>query len=240
MDTLNRSKHTQESMRLAGISSMATRKLLLELAQAYRETSGIEVLIESVGGVDALRRVQSGEPFDFVVLAADAIAVLIAGGHVAADSRTDLVRSPVAIGVRTGCERPDVNSEAALRHAVLAARTLGYSTGPSGTALLKLFERWGISDIVRDRLVQAPPGVPVGQLVASGEIELGFQQYSEMMDLPGLAILASMPPGTEIISTFTAGICTASKQPAAARGLLDFMSSPECAETKRRHGMEAA
>ncbi len=237
MDTLNAGATNK---RITGISSMATRKLLLELAQAYSEISGIAVLIESVGGVDALRRVQSGEPFDVVVLAADAIEVLIVGGHVAADSRTDLLRSRVAIGVKSGAERPDVSSEEALRQTVLAARTLGYSTGPSGTALLKLFERWGISVAVRERLVQAPPGVPVAQLVASGEIELGFQQYSEMMDVPGLAILGSMPPGTEIISTFTAGICTASKQSAAVRGLLAFMGSTERAEIKRRHGMEAA
>ncbi len=228
------------STRLTGVSSMATRKLLLELAQEYGRIRGVEVVIESVGGVDAARRVQSGEPFDVVVLSADAIEALIDGGYVAADSRTDLVHSRVAIGIRSGAKRPDVSSEEALRQTVLAARTVGYSTGPSGTALLKLFGRWGITDTIRDRIVQAPPGVPVGQLVASGESELGFQQYSEMMDLPGLEMLGTMPPGTEIISTFTAGICTASKQSAAARELLDFLGSPDRAEIKRRHGMESA
>jgi len=150
------------------------------------------------------------------------------------------VRSVVAIAVREGSPRPDVGSEDALRRAVLSARTLGYSTGPSGTELLKLFERWGIADTVRDRVVQAPPGVPVGQLVAEGKVELGFQQFSEMANQPGITVLGTMPPGCEIVSTFTAGLCAASTQPEAVRALLAFMRSPATADTKRRHGMEPA
>lgn len=223
-----------------GISSMATRLVLAELADAYRALSGTDVAFESVGGVDAAKRVQAGEAFDLVVLAADAIDKLIATGRVVGDSKADLVRSPVAIAVRAGAPGPDVGSEDALRRAVLSARTLGYSTGPSGTALLKLFERWGIADSVRDRVVQAPPGVPVGRLVAQFEVELGFQQFSEMASQPGIDVLGTMPPGCEIVSTFTAGLCAASSQPAAVRALLAFMRSPAAAETKRRHGMEPA
>jgi molybdate transport system substrate-binding protein len=226
--------------RIMGISSMATRLVLAELADAYRVLSSTEVSFESVGGVDAAKRVQAGEAFDLVVLAADAIDKLIAAGRVVADSKADLVRSPVAIAVRSGTPRPDIGSEDALRHAVLSARTVGYSTGPSGTALLKLFERWGIADAVRDRVMQAPPGVPVGQLVANGEVELGFQQFSEMASQPGIDVLGTMPPGCEIISTFSAGLCAASTRPEAVRALLAFMQSPAAADTKRRHGMEPA
>ena len=226
--------------RLSGISSMATRLLLADLAAGYREHNGIDVGFESVGGVDAARRVQAGEAFDVVVLAADAIAKLIASGQVVADSRTDLVRSKVAIAVRDGDRRPDIAAEEALKHAVLAARTVGYSTGPSGTALLKLFERWGIADSVRSRIVQAPPGVAVGQLVAEGTVELGFQQFSEMMNQPGIALLGTMPPGCEIVTTFSGGICAGSAQTAAARKLLAYLQSPAAADAKRRHGMEPA
>ncbi len=228
------------STRLTGISSMATRLVLAELAGAYRRQSGVDVAFESVGGVDAAKRVQAGETFDLVVLAVDAIDKLVAAGRVVADSKTDLVRSPVAIAVRAGAPGPDIDSEDALRRAVLSARTLGYSTGPSGTALTQLFERWGIADTVRSRIVQAPPGVPVGQLVADGAVELGFQQYSEMMNLPGISVLGTMPPGCEIVSTFTAGLCAASNQPEAVRALLAFMRSPGATDTKRRHGMEPA
>ncbi|RLJ65238.1 substrate-binding domain-containing protein [Sulfurisoma sediminicola] len=224
--------------RIVGISSMATRQVLAELAGAYRQQNDVEVAFESVGGVDAAKRVQAGEPFDVVVLAADAIDKLVAAGRVVPDSRADLVRSPVAIAVRAGGPQPDIGSEDALRRAVLSARTIGYSTGPSGTELLKLFERWGVVEAVRDRVVQAPPGVPVARLAADGAVELGFQQFSEMMHAPGIAVLGTMPPGCEIISTFTAGLCVASSQPAAGRDLIAFMASPAAADAKRRHGME--
>jgi molybdate transport system substrate-binding protein len=225
---------------IAGISSMATRALLSELAAAYQQKTGVPVAYESLGGVDAARRVQAGEPFDVVVLASDAIDRLVAAGRVVANSRVDLVRSGVAIAVRQGGARPDIASEDALRRAVLAARTLGYSTGPSGVALTGLFERWGIAAMIRGRLVQAPPGLPVAQLVARGDVELGFQQLSEMTRVDGVDVLGPMPPGVEIVTVFSAGICAVSTQPDAVRALLEFMCSAATAETKRRHGMEPA
>lgn len=219
---------------------MATRQVLADLADAYRRRSGVLVEFESVGGVDAARRVQAGEPFDVVVLAADAIDKLVADGRVVAGSRTDLAHSGVAIAVRAGAQRPAVDSEDALRRAVLSARALGYSTGPSGVALARLFERWGIADAIRDRLVQAPPGVPVGALLARGEVDLGFQQLSELLHLEGIEVLGPMPPGLEIVTTFSAGLCATSTQPDAARALLDYLRSPEAAQAKRHHGMEPA
>ncbi len=228
------------STRITGISSMATRQVLAELAGSYRLQRGIDVVIESVGGVDAAKRVQAGEVFDVVVLAADAIEKLIASGHVVAGSKTNLVRSAVAIAVRAGSSRPDVGSEDALRNAVLTVRTLGYSTGPSGTALLQLFERWGIAETMRSRIVLAPAGVPVGQLVADGEVELGFQQFSEMMNQPGIRLLGTMPPGCEIVTTFSGGLCASSVKAEAARALLAYMHSPAADDAKRRNGMEPA
>jgi molybdate transport system substrate-binding protein len=225
---------------ISGISSMATRQLLADLVHAYRQQAGADVDFESVGGVDAAKRVQAGEAFDVVALASDAIDRLIAAGCVVAGTRTDLVRSGVAVAIRAGAPRPDISSEAALRAAVLSARSVGYSTGPSGVALAALFERWGIADEIRARIVLASPGVPVGRLVAEGEVELGFQQYSEMMHLPGIDILGAMPPGCEIVTTFSAGICATSSQADAVRALLAFLSSPAAADAKRRNGMEAA
>ena len=224
---------------LHAISSMATRALLAELAHDYHAKTGVEVRLESVGGVDAARRVQAGEVFDAVLLAADAIERLIASGQVQAGSRVDWVRSPVALAVRAGAPLPDIGTEAALRQAVCAARSLGVSTGPSGTALLQLFERWGVLEALRPRLVTPPPGVPVGSLVASGAVELGFQQLSELLALPGIALLGPLPPACAIETVFSAGLCTASAQPAAVRAWFDFLCSPATADCKRRHGMAA-
>lgn len=225
---------------LRGISSMATRQLLAELSADYGRRSGQEVLIEAVGGVDAARRVAAGEAFDLVVLASDAIDKLIAGGQVLAGSRVDLVASGVSVAVRAGAARPDISSEDAVLRAVLAARSICYSTGPSGVALLKLFERWGITAQLQGRLVQAPPGVPVGSLVAKGEVELGFQQLSELIHLEGIAIVGPLPDAIQITTLFSAGVCAATQRPDAVRALVAFMASPEAAAAKRRQGMEPA
>ena len=219
---------------------MATRQFLAEAAAAWRQRGGAAVAIESVGGVDAAKRVQADEAFDIVILAADAIDKLIAGGKVLAGSKADLVRSGVAVAVRAGATRPDIGSEDALRRAVVGARTLGYSTGPSGVQLARLFERWGIADEIESRIVTAPPGVPVGSLVAKGEVELGFQQLSELMHLPGIDVLGALPQEVQIVTIFSGGVCAASSQPQAARDVLAFMASSAADDAKRRQGMEPA
>lgn len=227
------------SLRL--ISSMATKPLLADLVVLYRQqTPGVLVQVESVGGVDAARRVEAGEAFDGVVLASNAIDKLIASGHVLAGSRTDLVHSGVAVAVPAGAPVPDISSEEALKAAVLAAPTLGYSTGPSGVQLARLFEAWGIADQIAPRTVQAPPGVPVGSLVARGEVALGFQQLSEMMGVPGITLVGGLPRAVEIITTFSGSVSATCQSTGAMRALLDFWQSPACDALKRRHGMDPA
>lgn len=219
---------------------MATKQLLTELIGQFHETSAQPVSVESVGGVDAARRVQAGEAFDVVVLAANVIDQLTEAGKIVPGSRVDLIRSGVSIAVRSGAARPDISSEEAVKQAVLKARSLSYSTGPSGVHLVTLFERWGIADEIKPRIVQAPPGVPVGFLVASGEVELGFQQLSELIHLSGIDVLGPLPPAIQIITTFSAGLSVTSTQPEAVRMLLDFMVSPAAREAKQRNGMEPA
>ena len=221
------------------ISSMATRQLLAELIAAYEQAGGAPVALESVGGVDAARRVQAGEPFDVVVLAADAIDKLIASGRIA-PGRVDLVRSGVAVAVRAGAPLPDIASEDAVRKAVLGCSSLSYSTGPSGVHLMRVFERWGIAEEIKSRIVQAPPGVPVGSLVARGEVELGFQQLSELIHLAGIAVVGPLPEAIQIVTTFSAGIAVTSTQVDAVRALLDYMVSPAAVAAKRRNGLEPA
>ncbi|TSE24672.1 Aconitate isomerase [Tepidimonas sediminis] len=225
---------------LRGLSSMATRRVLAELVRAWHDAGGAPVAIESVGGVEAERRVAAGEPCDVVILAADAIERLLQGGHVLAGSRVDLVRSPVAVAVPAGAPRPALGSAAAVRAAVLAARRLGVSTGPSGRALQALFEQWGLGAHVRERLVVPPPGVPVARLLAAGEIDLGFQQLSELIHEPGVQVVGTLPPEIAIVTTFSSAIGAGSARAAAARALLAFMAAPAADEAKRREGMEPA
>lgn len=223
------------------ISSMATKPLLADLVALYKaQAPGVEVQVESVGGVDAAKRVQAGEAFDCVVLASNAIDTLIADGKALAGSRVDLVHSGVAVAVPAGAEPPDISTEGALKQAILSARTLGYSTGPSGVQLAKLFDRWGITEKIQDRIVQAKPGVPVGGLIAQGEVALGFQQLSEMMGVAGITVLGPLPDAVQITTTFSGSVAATSAQAQAVRDLLAFWASAVTRDTKVRHGMVAA
>lgn len=220
------------------VSSMATRQVLAELVRLFQEQGGPAVRLEAVGGVDAARRVRAGEAFDVIVLAANVIDALIAEGHIAG-SRIDVVTSAIGIGVRAGAPRPDISSGDAVKSAVLAAARVGYSTGPSGAYLAQLFTEWGIADALKDRIVVAPPGVPVTSLVARGDIDLGFQQLSELAG-EGVDVVGPLPSDIQSLTTFSGGVARASAQPDAARRLLEFLASPTVADIKRRYLMEPA
>lgn len=223
------------------ISSMATKPLLADLVALYQtQAPDVHIQVESVGGVDAAKRVQAGEAFDGLVLASDAIDRLLASGHVLTGSRVDLVLSGVAVAVPAGQALPDISTETALKAAILAAPSLGYSTGPSGVQLAKQLEAWGITEQIKDRIVQAKPGVPVGALLAQGEVALGFQQLSEMRGVAGITVLGPLPEAVQITTTFSGGVATSSSQTEAMRTLLAFWASPACKSLKEEHGMHAA
>ncbi|WP_343628443.1 substrate-binding domain-containing protein [Roseateles sp.] len=226
---------------LAGISSMATRALLAELAAACTAELGLEVRIESVGGVDAARRVEAGESFDLVVLAADAMERLTKAGHLRPGSLRAVADSAMVIAApeagASGRSHPDVSTADALREALLRASAVGYSTGPSGTALLKLIDAWGLTEALTGRLRQSPGGVPVGRMVAQGDVELGFQQLSELQHLPGVAVLGPMPKGLEIVTRFSAAVAANSAEPATAQRVADFLADARHDALRRRLGM---
>ncbi|MBU9186072.1 substrate-binding domain-containing protein [Burkholderia gladioli] len=222
------------------ISSMATRQLLARLAEDYRAATGQAVAIESVGGVDAARRVADGEAFDLVVLADAALAKLAAGGHLDGAGRVAIARSEVAVAVREDAPHPAIDSGAAVREAVLRARSIGYSTGPSGTHLEALFAQWGIAETIASRIVRARPGVPVAALIAAGEVELGFQQRSELLDQPGIAIVGPLPDEVQAVTVFAGAVGSLCTRREAAAAFLAFLASPQAAAAKLACGMSPA
>ena len=225
---------------IVGISSMATRQVLAELGAAYRQKAGQSVAIESVGGVDAARRIRAGEKFDIIVLADEAIKQLEADGCIKAGSRAGFADSAIAVAVTSGAKRPSLADGESLKAAILAAQSICYSTGPSGTHVVKLLEKWGIDRLMSERIVKAPPGVPVGALLARGEAELGFQQLSEFLDVPGIDIVGPLPQEIQSLTRFSCGVGALAANEAAARGFIGYLTSPEADASKRRHGMEPA
>ena len=216
------------------ISSMATRQLLGALCRQWTEESGQTVALESVGGVDAARRIAAGEHFDVAVLASDALDELLESGRVG--RITSIALSGVAVAARSGTA-PPISTVALLLETLRSSRAIGYSTGPSGKALLAMLAQWGVLDSLQSRLVQAPPGVPVGALIAQGTVDLGFQQHSELIHCEGIALLGPMPPGAEISTFFAAAPCVAGRQQ-QAEAFIAYLASASCVPTIRAEGMQ--
>ena len=213
---------------------MATRSLLAELAAAWDGAAKLE----AAGGVDAARRVRGGEVVDVVVLAEGAMRKLLADDVLLPGSLVGIAVSPIAGAVRDGAALPDLGDVAAVKRAVLTAGRTGYSTGPSGDHLLRLLREWGIRDALGERLVQAPPGVPVGRLLVDGVVDLAFQQRSELMGVAGISVAGPLPPGAQLETVFTAGVARTAHNPHAARCFISVIAGAEAAQAKRRHGME--
>jgi molybdate transport system substrate-binding protein len=224
---------------ITGISSMATRQLLADLSDAFAHDAPWSVEIESIGGVDAARKVRDGAALDVIVLAANVMERLEGEGWIVPGSRADIARSGVAVAVRSGLPHPAIATEDDVKQAVLAAAKISYSSGPSGDHLKRLFERWKIADLVADRTVEAKPGIPVGRLVARGDADLGFQQLSEFLDVDGIDIVGPLPADIQTMTVFTAGIGTRSAHPDGARAFIAHLVSPQTQAAKQQLGMEA-
>jgi molybdate transport system substrate-binding protein len=220
------------------IAANAVKESFLELVSAFEKSSGHKVTTSWGGSEGVAKRVSGGEVIDIVIIAAPNIDKLILEGKLAAGSRADFARSGVGIAVRTGLPRPDISSGEAVKRAVLAARSVAYSSGPSGIHVADLFKKMGIADQVKDKVRQSASGVPVGELVARGEADLGFQQVSELMQVKGIDFLGPLPADIQNITVYSAGLHKAAPAPDAARALVRFLTAPEAGPLIRKSGME--
>jgi molybdate transport system substrate-binding protein len=223
--------------RLTGLSSMATRHILSDLARDFELQTGARVEIRSMGGVEAAKLVRAGEATDIVVLASKVMASLGTEGHLAKGGTRDFARSEIGVAVRKGSALPSIASEQAVKQAMLDSRKLCYSTGPSGDHLKALYEKWGVAP---ERALLAPAGVPVATLIANGDADLGFQQLSELIGQPGIEVVGPLPPEIQAVTVFSAGITINSRDPEGARAFVAYLASAGTGDTKRRHGMEPA
>jgi molybdate transport system substrate-binding protein len=220
------------------IGSAAVKEVVLDLVPAFEKASGHKVTAIWAGTEAITKRVSGGEVVDIVLIAAPNVDRLIAEGKLVAGSRADIAKSGIGVAVRPGVPKPDISSGEAVKNAVLAAKSVAYSSGPSGFYLADLFKKMGIADQIKDKVKQTPSGVQVGEVVARGEADLGFQQVSELLHLKGIQYLGPLPADIQHITVFSAGLHRAAPEPDAAKALVKFLTAPEASPIIRRTGME--
>lgn len=217
------------------LSSMATKSVLGDLVTPGHLPDLPPVEAEAAGGVAVARRIWDGEEADLVVLASGAIAHLADEGRLHPSSVRALFSSEAHIGVRVGWPGPETSTVLGLQEAMRRSSSIGYSTGPSGDALLSLLAEWGMVDELRPRLVQAQPGVPVSRLITKGEVDLGVQQRSELEGERGVRV-TPMPPGAEIVTVFSGAVVTSSPHRSRAAAALALLSGLHAEDIVRKHG----
>ena len=227
-----------EAAEINVMSTVAFKNAYLEMLPAFERASGHKVVTQWVPTVEVLRRVKAGETVDLVLMAANGLEDLAKAGKIETASQTPFVKSGVGMAVRAGAPQPDVSSVETFKRTLLAAKSVGYSTGPSGSYLVGLFERLGIAADIKAKttLIQ---GEPVGEFVARGEAEIGFQQIPEILPVKGIQYLGPLPAEIQYNTVFSAGLHTAARQADAARAWIKFLKTPEAAAFYKKYGMEA-
>lgn len=220
------------------IGSPGTRAPYTQLVPGFETATGHKVTTIWAGVVETTKRVAEGEVADVVMLPAAQIDQLIKQGMIVPDSRVEVAKSGIGVAVRSGAAPIDISSADGIRKALLAARTIAYSTGPSGVHVARLIQQWGIADDVKPKIVAVPPNTPIGEVVARGDAEIGFQQVSELLPVKGITYLGPLPAGVQETTVFCAGIHTRASAPDAGRALLQFLTAPEAAPVIRNTGME--
>ena len=217
--------------------SAAFKEAYLELVPQFERSAGHKVESLWVPSVQMMSRLKGGETVDLVILSAASLDALRNAGLIS--DRTDLARSGIGVAVKSGARKPDISSGEAVKRAVLAAKGIAYSTGPSGIYLMELFQRMGIAESIKSKVKQVQ-GEPAGGVVARGEAEIAFQQVSELLPVPGIDFVGPLPADIQQITVFSAGLHGAAKQPDAARALVKFLTAPAAAPVIRKNGMEPA
>jgi molybdate transport system substrate-binding protein len=199
------------------------KTLLLDLIPRFERTSGMTLAITWGSAAGLVKELAGGAGGDLAILSAEAIDDLIKDGTVAG-SRVDLARSGIGLAVRKGAKKPDIGSSDALKAALLAASSVAHSkTGMSGIYFPSVLARLGIADAMQGKIVMPDPGTPVGEVVARGDAEIGVQQISELLPVAGIEIIGPLPAALQKITTFSAGILSAAKEPDTAKALVKFV-----------------
>ena len=220
------------------LSTQATEEAYRELVPQFEKATGHKVTTVFTGTLGAQKRRADGENYDMIIMSAPSIDAQIKVGKVVAGSRVDIAKSGVGVGVPKGALKPDISTTEALKKTLLAAKSIGYSTGPSGVFMLGLFEKLGLADQVKDKLKQTPTGVFVGTIIASRDVEIGFQQVSELSNFPGVDYVGPLPADVQNTTVFSSGMIVDAKEAEAAKALVKFLTTPGAGDAFKKRGME--
>lgn len=229
---------TAQAAEIKLLASTAIKDAYLELIPQFEKTSGNKVTAEWGGTPDIQKRIAAGEPADVVILGSSGADELVRQGKLIPGSRVNFAKSGIGVAVRDGAAKPDISSADAVKKAVLAAKSVAYSAGASGTYIAGMFQRMGIADEVKAKTAAVKPGEPVGVVVARGDAEIGFQQVSELMPVKGIQYLGPLPPEIQNTTVFSGGVHSGAKEAEAATALVKFLSSPDAIPIITKHSLE--
>jgi molybdate transport system substrate-binding protein len=227
----------KEPAEIKVLSSIATREAYLELVPQFERSTSHKVTTTWAGTTDIMKRMAAGETYDLVMISRKELDELIRQGKIVAGSRIDLATCGIGVAVRAGAPRPDIGSAEALKRALLAAKTVGYTSGPSGVYMAGLIERMGIAAEVAPKHRSVPSGGTIGTIVAGGEAEIGFQQISELVHIDGIDYVGPLPAQVQHITVFSAGIHSAASNADGARALVQFLAAPTARSIYAKHGL---
>jgi molybdate transport system substrate-binding protein len=220
------------------LASGATKEVIDEILPPFEKGSGHKVVVAFTGTANIKKRIAAGEVYDLIIVSGPVIDAFVQQGKITATSRADLMKSGVGVAVRNGAPKPDIGSSEALKKTLLSAKSIGYSSGPSGEYVVTLVERMGITDQVKPKMKQVPSGARISAMINSGEAEIGFQQISELIHEKGIDYLGPLPSEVQKITVFSAGLQTGAKEQEAAKTLIKALKSPDAAKVIKAHGME--
>jgi molybdate transport system substrate-binding protein len=221
------------------MSGGAMRRFLTEVVPLFEAASGSKVAIRFGLTREMKAAIEAGAEFDIALLPRSAIDELAQAGKIAAGTATDIVRSLVGLMVRAGATEPDIGSVEAFKSALRRAKAISYSKGPSGLYVAELLERLGLVAEMKDKTVFAI-GRPVGEVIASGEAEIGMQQIIENQPVKGAHLVGPLPSELTNYVMYSAGFAPNAIDSTAARAFIEFLASPEAVRIIRAKGMEPA
>ena len=202
------------------------KSVMLDLLPAIERKSAVRIAMTWGSTMGLAKDVEGGTGGDLAILTAEAIDDLIAGGKAVAGSRVDLARSGIGLAVRHGASKPDIGSPEALRSALLAAKSVAHSkSGASGIYFPSVLERLGIGEQMQPKMVVPASGVPIGEIVAKGEAEMGIQQISELLPVAGIEVVGPLPAPLQKITIFSAAVLATANDPRAAAALVEFIAT---------------